>query len=72
MKIPNEIKEKALLIYESVLPEEFPEDSWIFLSWEFDLNLWSGYGGNHATVYPVILEENGYYSTDCSRFQRIK
>jgi len=71
MKIPNEIKEKALLIYESVLPEEFPDDSWILLSWEFDLNLWSEDGRNHATIYTVTHDANGY-STDCSKFWRIK
>jgi hypothetical protein len=72
MKIPDEIKEKALLIYESVLPEEFPEDTWILLSGEFDLNLWSEYGENHATIYPVIRDVYGYYSAATRIFWRIK
>jgi len=57
--------------------EEYPEDEWLALCDNWDINLWTdtdekGILKNIASIYPVTKnEEEGYDETDYCTFYRV-
>ena len=66
MEIPIAIIEKAKEIFSQHL-QDFPEDEWIGIDPEWDLNLWLEEETPRATIYPVVNGETDV-QTYCSLF----
>ena len=58
MEIPAEIFRKAYTIINQINFEDYPEDDWVGLSEDWDLNMYIDMDGRRsATIYPVINGE---------------
>jgi len=55
MEIPKEIFRKAYTIINQINFEDYPEDDWVGLSDDWDLNMFIDTDGRRcAVIYPVI------------------
>ena len=72
----DEAKKRGRILAGAWDETKYPDDEWMALCSNWDINLWTDENENHmmvnyASIYPVHLNEETGYEVDTSTFYRV-